>query len=151
MNITPDLSGKTALITGSTSGIGLGMARAFASAGAAVMLNGLNADCRCDVSFASARAANEDDVVGPTHELAATQRPVGGLIDLSLRKARAGEVFVSQEPRRLHVIGPSRRCKHRLPGSGWIGPHARPARPGEVATASGQLPQKPGRLARSGR
>jgi 3-hydroxybutyrate dehydrogenase len=40
MNITPDLSGKTALITGSTSGIGLGMARAFASAGAAVMING---------------------------------------------------------------------------------------------------------------
>jgi 3-hydroxybutyrate dehydrogenase len=40
MNITPDLSGKTALITGSTSGIGLGMARTFASAGAAVMLNG---------------------------------------------------------------------------------------------------------------
>ncbi len=40
MNITPDLSGKTALITGSTSGIGLGMARAFASAGAAVIING---------------------------------------------------------------------------------------------------------------
>lgn len=40
MNITPDLNGKTALITGSTSGIGLGMARAFASAGAAVLING---------------------------------------------------------------------------------------------------------------
>lgn len=43
MNITPDLTGKTALITGSTSGIGLGMARAFASAGAAVMINGFGA------------------------------------------------------------------------------------------------------------
>ena len=40
MNLTPDLSGKTALITGSTSGIGLGMARALAGAGAAVMING---------------------------------------------------------------------------------------------------------------
>ena len=40
MNITPDLSARTALITGSTSGIGLGIARAFASAGAAVMING---------------------------------------------------------------------------------------------------------------
>ena len=34
------LTGKSALITGSTSGIGLGIARAFAGAGANVMLNG---------------------------------------------------------------------------------------------------------------
>ena len=35
-----DLTGRTALITGSTSGIGLGYARALAGAGAAVMING---------------------------------------------------------------------------------------------------------------
>jgi 3-hydroxybutyrate dehydrogenase len=35
------LKGKTAIVTGSTSGIGLGMARALAKAGAHVMLNGL--------------------------------------------------------------------------------------------------------------
>jgi len=35
------LKNKTALITGSTSGIGLGIARAFAQAGVNVMLNGL--------------------------------------------------------------------------------------------------------------
>ena len=35
------LEGRTALVTGSTSGIGLGMAMMFAQAGAKVMLNGL--------------------------------------------------------------------------------------------------------------
>ena len=34
------LSGKVALVTGSTSGIGLAIARALAGAGARVMLNG---------------------------------------------------------------------------------------------------------------
>ncbi len=38
--MTKALTGHTALITGSTSGIGLGMARAFAGQGAAVMING---------------------------------------------------------------------------------------------------------------
>jgi 3-hydroxybutyrate dehydrogenase len=35
-----ELSGKTTLVTGSTSGIGLGLARGFAKAGANVVLNG---------------------------------------------------------------------------------------------------------------
>src|SRR5690349_10196392 len=34
------LDGRAAIVTGSTSGIGLGIARAFAGAGAKVMLNG---------------------------------------------------------------------------------------------------------------
>jgi 3-hydroxybutyrate dehydrogenase len=37
------LKGRTALVTGSTSGIGLGVAKALAAAGANVMLNGLGA------------------------------------------------------------------------------------------------------------
>lgn len=39
MAITTDLSGKTAIITGSNSGIGLGIANELARAGAAVVLN----------------------------------------------------------------------------------------------------------------
>jgi len=38
--VMPMLKGKSALVTGSTSGIGLGIARALASEGANVMLNG---------------------------------------------------------------------------------------------------------------
>ena len=37
----PALSGRVAIVTGSTSGIGLGIARALAAAGASIVLNGL--------------------------------------------------------------------------------------------------------------
>lgn len=38
------LKGKTAVVTGSLSGIGLGIAKAFAGAGANVVLNGFASD-----------------------------------------------------------------------------------------------------------
>ena len=40
---TIELAGKTAVVTGSTSGIGLGIAQAFAASGMNVMLNGFGA------------------------------------------------------------------------------------------------------------
>jgi 3-hydroxybutyrate dehydrogenase len=57
---TRPLEGRVALITGSTSGIGLGIARAFASAGADVVLNGLGD--REDVAATQALIVSEFNV-----------------------------------------------------------------------------------------
>ena len=66
---------------------------------AAMMLDGLNTDGRCNVGFAGARAADEDHVLRPIHELAAMQAPDGGFIDLAGGEVEPGEVFVGREAR----------------------------------------------------
>ena len=65
------LTGRVSLITGSTSGIGLGIARALAAAGSAIVLNGfgkaeeisatqavLSAECNVKVEYSSADMTN---------------------------------------------------------------------------------------------
>src|SRR4051812_32215041 len=69
------LEGKFALVTGSTSGIGLGIARALATAGADVMLNGfgdpvqieavradLAASCGVNVGYSGADISKPDQI-----------------------------------------------------------------------------------------
>lgn len=68
------LAGRSAIVTGSTSGIGLGIARSLAGAGANVMINGLgsaeeNESVRADVArsgtkvvFSGADMADPDDI-----------------------------------------------------------------------------------------
>jgi 3-hydroxybutyrate dehydrogenase len=71
-----DLLGKSAIITGSTSGIGLGIARAFAACGMNVLLNGfgdrseidrtlgqLREEFRVDADYSAADMSKPDDIL----------------------------------------------------------------------------------------
>ena len=51
-DIIMQLKGKTALVTGSTSGIGLGIAEAYAREGADVVINGLGKPADIDAALA---------------------------------------------------------------------------------------------------
>ena len=55
-----DLKGKSAVVTGSTSGIGLGVAKALAAAGANVMINGLGSEADNAEAIAEVRAFGAD-------------------------------------------------------------------------------------------
>src|SRR5690349_7148382 len=96
------LAGKTALITGSTSGIGLGIARAFAHAGANIVLNGfgdekeiettramLEKDTGVKVAYSNANLAKPAEVVAM---MELTTRTLG---DIDILVNNAGIQFVS--------------------------------------------------------
>ncbi|MBO1075379.1 3-hydroxybutyrate dehydrogenase [Roseomonas marmotae] len=67
------LSGRTAVITGSTSGIGLGIATMMAAAGARVMLNGFGKPE--DIAAARRAVAEAGDGTEPHHSAADLSKP----------------------------------------------------------------------------
>jgi 3-hydroxybutyrate dehydrogenase len=96
------LQGKAALVTGSTSGIGLGMARALARDGAAVMLNGFGDPAQIEklrsgiatefgvrVGYAAA------DMAQPTQIAAAVRQTTDELGSLDILVNNAGIQFVA--------------------------------------------------------
>ena len=96
------LKNKTVVITGSTSGIGLGMARAFAHAGANVMLNGFGDAAAIEkiraglAQEAGARVLHHPADVGKSDEVAAmiaAAEQAFGAVDILVNNA--GIQFVS--------------------------------------------------------
>ena len=88
------LKGKVALVTGSTSGIGLGVARALAAAGADLMLNGFGvpaaieltragiaASCGVRVSYSPADMSKPDEIAGMVAEAEQTLGAVDILVN----------------------------------------------------------------------
>lgn len=64
------LEGRSAIVTGSTSGIGLGIAKALAQSGAAVMLNGFGDPREIEAERATMAEANDVDVAYDSADMA---------------------------------------------------------------------------------
>jgi 3-hydroxybutyrate dehydrogenase len=89
--VSSELAGKAAIVTGSTSGIGLGIARAFAEAGMDVMLNGFGDKTEVEKTRAN---LEESYGVGVAYSAADMSRP-GDIIEMvEETRARFGNVDV---------------------------------------------------------
>ncbi len=102
---TPSLAGHTALVTGSTSGIGLGVAEVLASHGANVVINGFGdaapalksvgeaasrAGCGGKVAFMAADLTSEKEV----DELAKQALTTFGVVDIVVNNAGACRMWM---------------------------------------------------------
>ena len=88
------LKGKSVVVTGSTSGIGLGMAHAFAAAGANILLNGFGDSGEIE----KARSSIESDYkVKALYSPADMTRPdeIAGMIDTTRRELGSVDVLVN--------------------------------------------------------
>jgi 3-hydroxybutyrate dehydrogenase len=88
------LSGKTALVTGSTSGIGLGIAKALAAQGCQIMLNGFGDPAAVERTRAALEVEHRVKV---RHDDADLTRPdeVTALVDATLEELGAVDILVN--------------------------------------------------------
>jgi 3-hydroxybutyrate dehydrogenase len=102
VEMAPALKGRTAIVTGSTSGIGLGIARALAGAGANIVINGFGVDSEIEtlragladeygvkVMFSNADMSRPGAIAAMVAKTAETLGPVDILVN------NAGIQFVS--------------------------------------------------------
>ncbi|WP_205471063.1 SDR family NAD(P)-dependent oxidoreductase [Nocardioides sp. SYSU D00038] len=130
MALTLDLTGRTALVTGSTQGIGLAIARGLAAAGARVVVNG-----RTAARVAAAAAELPGDVVGVAADVT-TEAGVATILEqvpdvdvlvnnLGIFGARPALEISDEEWRRyfeVNVLSAVRLIRTYLPGMrerGW--------------------------------
>ena len=88
------LQGKAALVTGSTSGIGLGIARALAQQGAHIVLNGFGA---ADEIKALQIALEKDFGIAAIHHAADMSRPaeIAAMMQVAVEKFGAIDILVN--------------------------------------------------------
>ncbi|MFN0040101.1 MAG: 3-hydroxybutyrate dehydrogenase [Burkholderiales bacterium] len=88
------LKGKSVVVTGATSGIGLGIARAFASQGCNVMINGLGDSQRVE-SLRAGMAEEFSVTVLYSSANMAQPAEIGAMIDQAARRFGAVDVLVN--------------------------------------------------------
>ncbi len=93
MQFGVNLEGKTALVTGSTSGIGLGIAKTLAQAGANIVLNGFGAEDKINANTAE----NEKLGVKTHYNAADMSKPpeIAAMVDEALKEFGTIDVVVN--------------------------------------------------------
>jgi 3-hydroxybutyrate dehydrogenase len=88
------LEGKVAIVTGSTSGIGLGIARGLAAAGASVVLNGFGKQSEIEDTIASIKREHRVDAVYSGADMSDADS-IEGMIAASLERLKRVDILVN--------------------------------------------------------